>query len=65
VGVRRKVARPQWLIEFRKRTSIIDVIDTAFSVNCNCDVCLKIRDIADELGELFMPRRAPATGRGS
>jgi len=60
--VKRKFARPQWLVEFRKRTAIIDVIDTAFSINCNCEVCLKIRGIADELGELFMPRRAPAPG---
>jgi len=65
VGERKKWIRPPWLVEFRKRTAIIDIIDRAFSVNCGCDVCMRIREIADELGELFMPRRAPATGRGS
>jgi len=65
VGVRKRHSRPPWLVEFRKRTAIIDVIDKAFSINCDCLVCMRIREIADELGELFMPRRAPATGRGS
>jgi len=65
VGVRKRHSRPPWLIEFKKRTAVIDWIDTAFSINCSCDVCVKIRDQAGDLGDLFMPRRAPATGRGS
>jgi len=51
-----KISKPDWLIEFRRRTALIDVIDTAFSNSCNCEVCIKIREIANELGELFMPK---------
>jgi len=63
VGERKRWTRPPWLVEFRKRTAIIDVIDKAFSITCGCDVCMRIREIADELGELFMPQR-PAARRG-
>jgi len=63
VGERKRWIRPPWLVEFRKRTAIIDVIDTAFSINCDCLVCVRIRDIAGELGDLFMPQR-PAARRG-
>jgi len=53
--VKIKTERPEWLVEYRKRTSIIDVIDLAFSEACDCEVCKKLRETAKYMGELFMP----------
>jgi hypothetical protein len=48
--------KPQWLIEFRRRTALIDAIEKAFDSNCQCEVCRKLREVAKELGELFLPQ---------
>jgi len=62
---RKKVVhtRPQWLVDFRKRTRIIDVIDLAFDHDCECVVCKEIRALAEELGELFVPPGMPTRRR--
>jgi len=54
-----KVEKPAWLMEFRRRTSLIDVIDKAFSKDCDCEVCVDLRKAARDLGELFMPGFKP------
>jgi len=48
-----KIDKPQWLIEFRKRTALIDIIELAFETNCNCEVCVRLRKIAKDLGSLI------------
>jgi len=52
-----KSSKPEWLEEFRRRTRIINIIERAFDDNCDCEVCRKLRDIAFELADLFMPPR--------
>jgi len=49
--------RPKWLVNFRKQTELIDVIDLAYSENCECNVCQRLRKVAIDLGELFMGTR--------
>jgi len=44
------------LLEFRRRTALIDVIDLAFNHDCSCEVCTEIRKIASDLEDLFMPK---------
>ena len=58
------VARPEWLGEYRRKTALIDAIDLAFSENCDCGACRKLREAAPELGDLFMPGKAPGPKGG-
>jgi len=52
--------KPDWLIEFKRRTMLIDIIDMAFNADCGCIVCEKLRAAAEELGEVLAP---PVTRR--
>jgi len=47
---------PEWLKEFRRRTALIDVIALAYESPCECEVCKRLREIGEDLGDLFMPR---------
>jgi len=53
--------RPEWLDEWRKRTRIIDIIEKAYASNCDCEVCQDVRELGEEMGELFrqMPPQLP------
>jgi len=61
----RKVRKPEWLIDFRKRIRLIEIIDRAFEVDCDCEVVRALRDMAGEMGEVFMssPPGVPEVGR--
>jgi len=48
-----KTDKPEWLVEFRKRTALIDIIELAFDIDCNCEVCVRLRKIAKDLGSLI------------
>jgi len=50
-----RVELPSWLKEFKRRTSIIDIIADAFETGCSCSVCTKIRQVANEWGDMFLP----------
>jgi len=49
----KKRGRPKWLLEFKRRTRLIEIIDLAFSNPCDCEVCTELREVAHELGDLF------------
>jgi len=51
--------KPKWLNEYRRRTSLIETIDKAFQIDCNCEVCVALREAAKDLGELFVPGGKP------
>jgi len=51
----RKPAPPAWIGEFKRRTAIIDIIALAYTHNCDCEVCQRLREVGEELGNLFMP----------
>jgi hypothetical protein len=60
------VSKPEWLTEWKKRMRIIEVIEKAYEVNCDCEVCRQMRALGEELGEMFtsqvgaqMPFTAP------
>jgi hypothetical protein len=48
---------PPWLKEFKRRTSLIDVISKAFELGCDCEVCRDLRKISYDLGEFFIPEK--------
>jgi len=52
---RKRPIRPQWLVEFRRRTAIIDIIDQAFEENCDCSICRQLRKVAADLEEFLVP----------
>jgi len=59
--------RPEWLQDWRKRTRIIDVIEKAYESECDCDVCKLVREMGEEMGELFnkMPPQIPQIPGGA
>ena len=67
-----RVKKPEWLEDFRRRMAIIDIIDKAFENGCDCEVCVRLRDLAMEMGELYQAQQpaalpgvtAPAGRRG-
>ena len=69
---RSKVKKPEWLEDFKRRMSIIEIIDKAFENGCGCEVCVRLRDLAMEMGELYQAQQpaalpgavAPAGRRG-
>jgi len=44
---------PTWLNEVKKRMSLIDVLYESFNSACNCKVCVELRKIATEYGDIF------------
>jgi len=60
-----KMRKPDWLVDFKRRIRLIDILDRAFEVGCECEICSTLREIAGELGEAFMssPPGVPEVGR--
>ena len=54
---KRALEKPAWLKEFRRRVALIEIIDLAFELQCNCEVCQRLRNLAREMGEEFLPRQ--------
>jgi len=53
---------PDWVLEYRRRTKLIDIIAGVFEHDCDCPTCIELRKIADDLGSIFFPQeggRAP------
>lgn len=56
--VEEEIAKPKWLIEFRKRTALIDLIDKAFDPSVSDkEIRETLKRIAKDLGELFFPSK--------
>jgi len=47
---------PGWIKEFRRRTALIEVISKAYENSCECEVCTMLRQIGNDLGNMFMPQ---------
>jgi len=45
--------KPAWLLDFKKRISLIEVIDGCFDESCSCKTCVRLRGIAADLGRMF------------
>jgi len=50
--------KPKWLEEWKRRTRIINIIELAFDVDCDCPVCEAVRELGQEM-EGLMPPSAP------
>lgn len=50
----RKLEKPKWLRDFRKRIALIEVFELVFEIDCDCEVCQRLRTIAHEMGEEFL-----------
>jgi len=61
----RRLKKPEWLVDFKRRIRLIDILDRAFDIDCECEICLALRKIAGELGEVFVsgPPGVPEVGR--
>jgi len=51
---------PSWLQDFRRYTIVPNWILEAFEIDCACPLCERIRREAEDLRELFTPRRRPS-----
>jgi len=54
-----EVKMPSWLEDFKKRIALIEVIEAAFKSKCTCEVCRKLREIAEDLGKTFELPKTP------
>jgi len=50
---------PDWVLEYRRRTKLIDIIAGVFEHDCECKTCWELREIAGELGSIFFPQEGP------
>jgi len=57
--VEEEVKLPTWLVDFKKRIALIEVIELAFKNKCDCEVCKKLREIAEDLGKTFSLPKTP------
>jgi len=53
----RKKNPPGWLKDFKRYTIVPNWILEAFEIDCACPLCERIRREAEDLRELFTPRR--------
>jgi len=60
----RRLKKPGWLVEFRKRIRLIEIIEKAFEVDCDCEVVRALREVAGELGEVFISSPPPVAEVG-
>jgi len=60
-----KLRKPDWLVDFKRRIRLIDILDKAFEVECECEIWLALRRIAGGVGEVFVsgPPGVPEVGR--
>jgi len=49
----KKETKPEWLVDFKRRIALIDIIESAFEDNCDCRVCNELRLVAEDLGKIF------------
>lgn len=56
---RKQLEKPAWLKEFRRRVALFETIELAFEIECNCEVCQRLRNIAREMDEEFLPPTSP------
>jgi len=56
---KKSLKKPKWLEEWKRRTRIINIIELAFDVDCDCEVCRAVRELGQEM-EGLMPPSAPA-----
>jgi len=45
---------PSWIQEFKRRTAIIEVFAMAYENDCNCLVCERLREIGEDMGQMFI-----------
>jgi len=50
---------PDWLQDFKAYSIVPNWILEAFESGCNCPLCERIRNQAEELRRFFAPRRRP------
>ena len=57
----RKHVKPQWLEEWRRRTKIISIIERAFEIDCDCEICEAVRELGMEMEDMmqFTPPEMP------
>jgi len=46
---------PRWLVEYKKRARVMDILALAFETDCDCEVCKELRKWAMELDEEITP----------
>ena len=44
---------PDWIKEFKKRIELIEIIERAYLIDCECEVCKRLRELGKELGKMF------------
>jgi len=54
--------KPEWLKKFKKQIALIEAIDKAYEINCNCAVCQMLRKIGQEMEEIPQVTSAPKGG---
>jgi len=54
-----EMLKPEWLQDFKKRISLIDIIDRTFDLKCDCETCKRLREIAEDLGKMFKLPETP------
>jgi len=48
-----EVKKPEWLVDFKRRIALIEIIDRCFEIDCNCEICQKLREFSREMGKYF------------
>jgi len=49
----KKYVKPKWLEEWRRRTKIISIIERAFELGCDCEVCQMLRELGIEMEDMM------------
>jgi len=44
---------PEWIREFKRRIELIEIIEQAYLIDCECEVCKRLRELGKELGKMF------------
>jgi len=59
----KRFVKPKWIEEWRKRTRIINIIEQAFELGCDCEVCEELRDLGMEMEDMMQltPPQVPVS----
>jgi len=49
----KKIPKPDWILDFKRRIALINLIDRSFDLDCDCEICQGLRSIAKDMGEIF------------
>jgi len=49
----KKIPKPEWIKDFKRRIALINLIDRSFDIDCGCEICDGLRSIAKDMGEIF------------